>query len=60
MNYEQAKIEYEKIERPPLEDFIKHAKENFVFIQIAYGSGFTLQAIEIAEELAKLREKNET
>jgi hypothetical protein len=57
MNYDQAKVKYEQVEKPVLEDFIKHAKENFVFIQLAYGSGFALQAIEIAEELAKLKEK---
>jgi len=49
--YEQAKEEHKDFPRPSVEDFIAHAKNNFVALAFVYGGGFVLQAVEIAEEL---------
>ena len=37
--------------RPSVEDFIKHAKNNYVELALMFGGGFVVQAVEIAEEL---------
>ena len=57
MTYDEAVDVYKDIPRPSLEEFIEFGKTNFVFLGQIYGTGFVLQAIEIAE---MLKEKNET
>ena len=57
MNYEHAKELYMNMDRPSLEEFIRHAKENFLFLGKLAGDGFVLQAIEIAEKLKEYDNK---
>ena len=57
MNYEQAVEYFKNDERPPIDEFIKYAKDRFVFLQSMYGDAWVLQAIEIAEELKALQNK---
>ena len=54
MNYEEAINHYKDQPRPSLDEFIKHGKEHFVFLEMLGGSGWILQAIEIAEQLKEV------
>jgi hypothetical protein len=59
MNYEEVVNALKDEERPSLYVFINAGKNDFYFFGSLYGCGWVLQAIEIAEELAKLKgEKN--
>jgi len=57
MNYEEAVEHYKGIQRSSLDEFIKHGKNNFIFLELIAGIGWVLQAIEIAEQLKKVSEK---
>jgi len=57
MNYEEAVEHYKDTPRTSLDEFIEHGKTKFVFLEIILGSGWALQAIEIAEQLKKASEK---
>lgn len=56
MNYEHAKELYLNTPRPSIDEFIRHAKEDFLFLGKIAGDGFILQAIEIAEKLKEMQE----
>ena len=57
MKYETAVDFYKEVPRASLDEFIEHGITNFEFLELIYGAGWALQAIEIAKEL---KEKNET
>ena len=57
MNYEEAVEHYKGIQRSSLDEFIKHGKNNFIFLELIAGIGWVLQAIEIAEQLKKVSEE---
>lgn len=57
MTYKEAVEKFKDIEKPSLDEFIKFAKTNFVFLDVTFGAGFILQAIQIAEDLRKAQEK---
>ena len=49
--FERARAEIAKLPTPNIEDFIAHAKENFVELALMYGDGFVVHAVNIAELL---------
>jgi hypothetical protein len=55
--YEQAKEDAKDIPRPTTQEFIEHAKNNFVQLGLLFGNGFVLHAVEIAEELLDARNR---
>ena len=55
MNYKQAVQYFKDYIRPSLEEFSDYAKKHFAFLQSLYGDMWVLQAIEIAEELRKVK-----
>jgi hypothetical protein len=57
MNYEEAVEHFKNEERPSIDAFINFAKGGFVLLEMMYGAGWVLQAIEIAEQLKKASEK---
>ena len=49
--FERARAEIAKLPTPTIEDFIDHAKTNFVELSLMFGEGFVVHAVNIAELL---------
>ncbi len=47
--FERARAEIAKLPTPTIEDFIEHAKTNFVELSLLFGEGFVVHAVNIAE-----------
>ena len=49
--FERARAAIAHLPTPTIEDFIDHAKNNFVELSLLYGEGFVVHAVNIAELL---------